>query len=45
MSVIEIITFLLSSGVASGGIGALKWAIGIEKRMALIEVQHEAKKI
>lgn len=40
MSAIELITLLISSGVASGGIGALKWAISIEKRLSMIEVKH-----
>lgn len=43
MSAIELITLLISSGVASGGIGALKWAISIEKRLNVIEVRHGQK--
>lgn len=43
MRAIEAITLLISSGVASGGIGVLKWAIGIEKRVNKLEVYHETK--
>lgn len=41
MSAIEAITLLISSGVASGGLAVLKWAITIEKRMNRIEVHFE----
>lgn len=42
-SIIQAITVLISSGVAAGGIGVLKWAITIEKRINRIEVKIEQK--
>lgn len=40
VSIVQAITLLISSGVAAGGIGALKWAISIEKRLSIVEVKH-----
>lgn len=42
MSAVELITLLISSGVASGGIGVLRWAYTIEKRLAEVEARQHA---
>lgn len=41
MSAVELITLLISSGVASGGIGVLRWAFTIEKRLTVIEAKQQ----
>lgn len=43
MSALEAFQLLTSSGVLAGGIGVLKWAFGIERRMMKIEVRLDDK--
>jgi hypothetical protein len=40
MSALELASVLSSSGVLAGGLGVLKWALGIERRVMTLEVKN-----
>lgn len=39
MSAIELIQLVTSSGVLAGGLGIVKWALTIERRLMKVELQ------
>lgn len=43
MTFIEVLLLLQGTGIASLGVGVLKWAVGIEKRLTRIETVLELK--
>ncbi len=43
MTLPELLQLLLSSGIFSGGLGVLKWALSIEKRVTKLELHHGKK--
>lgn len=43
MSAVELVSLLTSSGVLAGGVGVLKWALTIERRVMLLEVKAGVK--
>ena len=43
MSAIELIQLATSTGVLAGGLGIVKWAFGIERRLMKIEVINSIK--
>jgi hypothetical protein len=43
MTFIEGLQLLTSSGVLAGGLGVLKWALSIERRMMRVELKNGIK--
>jgi hypothetical protein len=43
MSALEFFQLATSSGVLAGGVGVLKWAFSIEKRLLKIEILNTVK--
>ncbi|WP_259772352.1 hypothetical protein [Pseudoduganella armeniaca] len=39
MSALELIQLVTSSGILAGGLGLLKWGLGVERRLVRIEVK------
>jgi hypothetical protein len=37
---LQIMGLLTSAGVFTGGMGALKWALSVEKRLSMIELKQ-----
>lgn len=44
MSTLELIQFLMGSGILTGGVGVLKWALQIERRTMALEVSQGLRK-
>jgi hypothetical protein len=43
MSFVEGIQLMVSTGILSGGVGVLKWAMGIERRVIALELKTQEK--
>jgi hypothetical protein len=40
MSALELIQLAMSSGILAGGVGVLKWGLGIERRLYRVELKQ-----
>ena len=45
MTVIEAISLLTSTGVFTGGLGVLRWALKTERRLIVLEVKAGVKEL
>ncbi|WP_157042297.1 hypothetical protein [Herbaspirillum seropedicae] len=45
MSAIELIQLVTSSGVLAGGLGIVKWALTIERRLMKVELHANVKEV
>lgn len=43
MSAIELVSLLMSSGVCAGGVGILRWALSVERRVIALELEMKLK--
>lgn len=41
--VVQAVGLVTSSGVLAGGVGLMKWALAVERRLMIVEIKTEKK--